>query len=85
MKLKNAYVQTIHSDKKKKDYIKAVLFCSDDRNDDTKIYSSFTEYSDYVFDLFTAENINVDIFDINYKSALLVYDVNKRLILNRIF
>ena len=85
MTLENAYITKIHSEKKNKDYIKSVLICTDDLNNDTKIYSAFAEYSDEIFDVLADENSNVDIIDINYKSALLLYGDNKRLILNRIF
>lgn len=85
MTLENAYITRIHSEKKNKDYIKAVLICTDDINNDTKIYSAFSEYSDEVFDVLADENSKVDIVDINYKSALFLYGDNKKLILNRIF
>lgn len=85
MTLENAYITRIHSEKKNKDYIKAVLICTDDINNDTKIYSAFSEYSDEVFDVLADENSKVDIVDINYKSALFLYGDSKRLILNRIF
>lgn len=85
MTLENAYIKRIHSEKKNKDYIKSVLICTDDINNDTKIYSAFSEYSDEVFDVLADENSKVDIVDINYKSALLLFGDNKRLILNRIF
>lgn len=85
MTLENSYNTKIHSKKNNKDYIKSVLVCTDDSEYAVKIYSSFSEYSDEVFEVLSKEKTNVNIVDINYKSALLLYGDNKRLILNRIF
>lgn len=79
MKIGNVVTKTIHSNKKNKDYIKFVLITLDEDN----VYSGFAEYNEHLFD-FLHDTDNMDIIDINYNSALLIYDIDKRVILNKI-
>ncbi len=79
MKIGNVVTKTIHSNKKNKDYIKFVLITLDE----DCVYSGFAEHNDDFVD-FLHNSDNMDIIDINYNSALLIYDIDKRVILNKI-
>ena len=79
MKIGNVVTKSIHSNKKNKDYIKFVLISLDDDS----VYSGFAEYNAEFVD-FLHDSDNMDIIDINYNSALLIYDNDKRVILNKI-
>ena len=79
MKIGNVVIKSIHSTKKNKDYIKFVLVSLDEDS----VYSGFAKHDDEFLD-FLHDSDNMDIIDINYNSALLLYDNDKRVILNKI-
>lgn len=79
MKIGNVVTKSIHSNKKNKDFIKFVLITLDEDS----VYSGFVEYNDSFVD-FLHDSDNMDIIDINYNSSLLIYDIDKRVILNKI-
>lgn len=77
MTITKSFVTVLHSAKKNQDYLKFCLVCED------STYSGFCVYDEYLHD-YIRDADELDIVDINYKSALLLID-DKRLILNKIF